>query len=71
MMPRGVAANNDAQGHGWQDLYKCSGPCGFREEHFLLCFFPCILWELMTSGVGPFLTPKGMVSRRLYNAKQK
>ena len=36
--------------------YESSGLCGFGEEDFL--FFPIVsLWELMTPGAGPFLTP--------------
>ena len=45
---------------------KSSGPCGFGEEDFL-CFshdapgagpvWTVCLWELMTPGAGPFLTP--------------
>ena len=35
--------------------YESSGPCGFEED--FLMFFPIVsLWELMTPGVGPFLT---------------
>ena len=36
--------------------YESSGPFGFREEDFL-CFPIVCLWELMTPGAGPFLTP--------------
>ena len=33
--------------------YESSGPCGFREEDFLV--FPIVcLWELMTPGQGHF-----------------
>ena len=36
--------------------YESSGPCGFGEEDFYV--FPIVsLWELMTLGAGPFLTP--------------
>ena len=36
--------------------YKSSGPCGFREDLFYV--FPIVsLWEQMTPGAGPFLTP--------------
>ena len=36
--------------------YEISGPCGFGEEDFYA--FPIVsLWELMTTGAGPFLTP--------------
>ena len=37
--------------------YESSGPCGFGEEDFFLCFPIVSLWELMTPGAGPFLTP--------------
>ena len=38
--------------------YESSGPCGFGEEDFFFYVFPIIsLWELMTPGAGPFLTP--------------
>ena len=40
--------------------YEISGPCGFGEEDFFLMFFTIVsLWELMTPGAGPFLTPYG------------
>ena len=36
--------------------YESSGPCDFGEHFF--CFFPIVcLWEQMTPGAGPFLTP--------------
>ena len=36
--------------------YKSSGPCGFGEDLFYV--FPIVsLWEQMTPGAGPFLTP--------------
>ena len=39
--------------------YESSGPCGLGEEDFFMFFpFPIVcLWELMTPGEGPFLTP--------------
>ena len=37
--------------------YEISGPFGFREEDFFYVFPIVSLWELMTPGVGPFLTP--------------
>ena len=37
--------------------YESSGPCGFGEEDFLYVFPIVSLWELMTPGAGPFLTP--------------
>ena len=37
--------------------YESSGPCGFREEDFFYVFPIVCLWELMTPGAGPFLTP--------------
>ena len=56
------------QGHGRQDLkedhytllhtkYESSGPCGFGEEDFFYVFPIVSLWELMTPGAEPFLTP--------------
>ena len=36
--------------------YESSGPSGLGEEDFFV--FPIVsLWELMTPGAGPFLTP--------------
>ena len=37
--------------------YESSGPCGFGVEDFFYVFPIVCLWELMTSGAGPFLTP--------------
>ena len=37
--------------------YESSGPCGFGEEDFFYVFPIVCLWELMTPGAGPFLTP--------------
>ena len=37
--------------------YESSGPCGFGEEDFFYVFPIVSLWELMTPGAGPFLTP--------------
>ena len=37
--------------------YESSGPCGFGEEDFFYAFPIVSLWELMTPGAGPFLTP--------------
>ena len=37
--------------------YESSGPCGFGEEDFFMFFSIVSLWELMTPGAGPFLTP--------------
>ena len=37
--------------------YESSGPCGFGEEDFFYVFPIVSLWELMTTGTGPFLTP--------------
>ena len=37
--------------------FQSSGPCGFGEEVFFYVFPIICLWELMTPGVGPFLTP--------------
>ena len=37
--------------------YQSCGPCGFREEDFLI-FFPIVsLWRLSTPGAWPNLTP--------------
>ena len=45
--------------------YKSSRPCGFREEVFFFFFFfffkylPVVMqWELISPGMGPFLTPR-------------
>ena len=41
-----------------QTKYESSGPCGFGEEDIFCVFFPIVsLWELMTPGAGPYLTP--------------
>ena len=38
--------------------YESSGSCGFGEEDVVFYAFPTVmLWELMTTEVGPFLTP--------------
>ena len=37
--------------------YESSGPCGFGEEDFFLCFPIVSLWELITPGAWSFLTP--------------
>ena len=37
--------------------YESSGPCGLGEEDFFYVFPIVSLWELMTPGAGPFLTP--------------
>ena len=37
--------------------YESSGPCGFGRRSFFYVFPIVSLWELMTLGVGPFLTP--------------
>ena len=41
--------------HCLHTKYECSGPCGFGEEDFFYVFTIVGLWELMTSGLGPFL----------------
>ena len=37
--------------------YESSGPCCFGEEDFFYVFPIVSLWELMSPGTGPFLTP--------------
>ena len=37
--------------------YESSGLCGFGEEDFFYVFLIVSLWELMTPGAGPSLTP--------------
>ena len=37
--------------------YESLGPCDFGEEEFFYVFPIIRLWELMTPGAGPFLTP--------------
>ena len=58
MDPRGTIGRIYKEDHYTLLLtkYESSGPCGFRKEDFL-CFSHLSLWELMTPGAGPFLTP--------------
>ena len=37
--------------------YESSGPCSFGKEDFFYVFPIVNLWELMTPGAEPFLTP--------------
>ena len=58
MDPRGTVGRIYKEDHYTllHTKYESSGPCGFGED--FLCFFPIVsLWELMTPGAGPFLTP--------------
>ena len=60
MDPRGTVGRIYKEDHYTLLLtkYESSGPCGFGEEDFFLIFFPVVsLWELITPGTGPFLTP--------------
>ena len=41
--------------------YECSGPCGFGEVFFSIVS----LWELITPGVGSFLTPGAWLAELL------
>ena len=56
MEPRGTVGRIYKDDHYTLLLtkYESSGPCGFKEEDFFCCVS---LWELMTPGAGPFLTP--------------
>ena len=59
MDPRGTVGRIYKEGHYTLLLtkYESSGPCGFGEEDFFM-FFPLLsLWELLTPGARPFLTP--------------
>ena len=56
MDPRGTVGRIYKEDHYTLLLtkYESSGPCDFGEEDV----FPFVsLWELMTPGAGPFLTP--------------
>ena len=58
MNPRGTVGRIYKEDHYTLLLtkYESSGPCGFGEDFFYN--FPIVsLWELMTPGAGPFLTP--------------
>ena len=58
MDPRGTVGRIYKEDHYTllHTKYESSWPCGFREEVFYV--FPIVsLWELISPGVGPFLTP--------------
>ena len=59
MDPRGTVGRIYKEDHYTLLLtkYESSGPCGYREEDFFYVFPIVCLWELMTPGAGPFLTP--------------
>ena len=59
MDPRGTVGRMYKEDHYTllHTKYESSGPCGFREEDFFYVFPIVSLWELMTPGAGPFLTP--------------
>ena len=59
MNPRGTVGKIYKEDHYTLLLtkYESSGPCGFGEEDFFYVFPIVSLWELMTPGAGPFLTP--------------
>ena len=44
--------------HCYIQNIKSSVPCGFGEEDFFFYIFPIVsVWELITAGAGPLLTP--------------
>ena len=59
MDPRGTVGRINKEDHYTllHLKYESSGPCGFGEEIFFYVFTIVSLWELMTPGAGPFLTP--------------
>ena len=59
MDPRGTVGRIYKEDHYTLLLtkYESSVPCGFGEEDFFYVFPIVSLWELMTPGAGPFLTP--------------
>ena len=59
MDPRGTVGRIYEEDHYTllHTKYKSSVPCGFGEEYFFCDFLFVCLWELMTPGAGPFLTP--------------
>ena len=59
MDPRGMVGRIYEEEHYTllHTKYESSGPCGFGGEDFFYVFPIVSLWELMTPGVGPFLTP--------------
>ena len=65
MNPRGTVGRIYKEDHYklLHTKYGSSGPYGFREEDFFLCFPNCNLWELMTPPGGAIFDPRGMVGR--------
>ena len=59
MDPRGTVGRIYKEDHYTllHTKYESSGPCGFGEDDFFYVFPIVCLWELMTPGAGPFLTP--------------
>ena len=59
MDPRGTVGRVYKEEHYTllRTKYECSGPCCFGEDDFFHVFPIESLWELMTPGAGPFLTP--------------
>ena len=59
MDPRGMIGRIYKEEHYTLLLtkYESSRRCGFGEEDFFYIFPIVSLWELMTPGAGPFLTP--------------
>ena len=59
MDPRGTVGRIYKEEHYTllQTKYESSGPCGFGEEDFFYVFPIVSVWQLMTPGAGPFLTP--------------
>ena len=58
MDPRGTVGRIYKEDHYTllHTKHESSGSCGFGEDFFYV--FPIVsLWELMTPGAGPFLTP--------------
>ena len=64
MDPRGTVGRIYKEDHYTLLLtkYESSGPCGFGEEDFFYVFPIVSLWELMTPGAGPFLTPRACLA---------
>ena len=56
MDPRGTVGRIYKEDHYTLLHTKYESSCGFREEDFFVFLIVC-LWELMTPGAGPFLTP--------------
>ena len=59
MDPRGMVGRIYKEDHYTllHTKYESSGSCDFGEEDFFYVFPIVSLWELMTPGAGPFLTP--------------